>query len=384
MLRFVTALALALTLTAIALPPPAVAQEDGTILVAQSKPKTLWDLLFGGGEQNQTPAEEPPPAAVKTPSVTVIEPAKPEIEKSADATRLGVMGDSLAIDLTRALERAHAEDPNMVVIGFPVDSSGFVRDDYFDWNQRLNELLIQDAFDIAVVEIGINDRQPIGEDKPLTDPWKAEYSARLNRFLGQMRAAGKPVIWVGLPPMRQSSYSAAMTQISSLQRLAAFAGGAEFVDIYERFVDEDGNYSNYGPDLNGQVVQVRKSDGIHFTRAGADKVAFYIEQSLKRFYRGGTVSLEVSDVLAGTDAEHMLRPPFQGLGQIRLLEVAGAVVPLTGVAPKAAELVTAEAPQEGLGFDVEELLLAPAGRADAFGAGVERDADQTEENRSGR
>ncbi len=384
MFRLAIALALALTMTVIALPPSAMAQEDGTILVAQSKPKTLWDLLFGGGDQNQKAPQKPPPAPVKSPSVTVMEPAKPEIEKAPDATRLGVLGDSLAIDLTNALERAHADDPNMVVVGYPVNASGFVRDDYFDWNQRLNELLIQDAFDIAVVQIGINDRQPIGKDKPLTDPWKAEYSARLNRFLGQLRAAGKPVIWVGLPPMRQTSYSAAMTQISSLQRLAAFAGGAEFVDIYERFVDENGNYTNYGPDLSGQSVQVRKSDGIHFTRAGADKVAFYIEQSLKRFYRGGTVSLEVSDALVGTDAEHMLRPPFQGLGQIRLLEVAGAVVPLTGVEPKASELVTAEAPKDGLGFDPNELLQAPAGRADAFGVGVKADAGKGEENQSGR
>ena len=103
-----------------------------------------------------------------------------------------------------------------------------------------------------------------------------------------------------------------MTQISSLQRLAAFSNGAEFVDIYERFVDENGDYASYGPDLNGQEVQVRKSDGIHFTRAGSDKVAFYVEQALKRFYRGGTMSLEVVDLLAGTDAEHMLRPPLPG------------------------------------------------------------------------
>ncbi len=375
MLRVIVALVVALTVSAVSL-PPALAQQNGTIVVAQqTKKPTLWDLLFGSNKkQEEPPKQEPPPKAA--PAATVIEPPKPEIEKSPNATRLGVLGDSLAIDLTNALGRAHAEDPNMVVIGYPADSSGFVRDDYFDWNARLSDLLDKDAFDIAVIAIGINDRQPIGEDKPLSDPWKAEYSARLSRFLSQLRIAGKPVIWVGLPPMRQTSYSAAMTQISSLQRLAAFAGGAEFVDIYERFVDENGAYSSYGPDLNGQNVQVRKSDGIHFTRAGADKVAFYVDQALKRFYRGGTMSLEVADALAGTDAEHMMRPPLQGLGQIRLLEVAGAVLPLTGNAPKAAALVEANGPQEGLGFNADEMLLAPAGRADAFGVGMTSSAPQ--------
>ena len=42
---------------------------------------------------------------------------------------------------------------------------------------------------IAVVIIGINDRQALGADAPLTDPWRTAYSARLNRFLATLRAA---------------------------------------------------------------------------------------------------------------------------------------------------------------------------------------------------
>jgi uncharacterized protein len=356
--------------------PPVMAQEGAPIAVAQeTKKPTLWDFLFGTGDKQDQDAAPVPAPAMASPSITALEPPKPKIEKSATATRLAVLGDSLADNLAGALERAHAEDPNIVIVGHSAGSSGFVRDDYFDWNARLSELIDKNDFDIAVVIIGINDRQPIGEDVPLSDPWKAEYSTRLERFLGQMRVAGKAVIWVGLPPMAKSSYSLAMTQISSLQRLAAFSAGAEFVDIYERFVDEEGNYSSYGPDLNGQDVQVRRSDGIHFTAAGADKLAYYVNQSLKRFYRGGAVSFEVADVLAGTDAEHMVRPPFQGLGQMRLLEVAGAVIPLTGVPPKSEGLIEARRPETGLGFDSDDMLLAPVGRADAFGAGIEAGAE---------
>ncbi len=376
MLRLFATALLALCLS-VSFLPSVMAQQNETITVAQeTKKPTLWDFLFGGGEKKaEQKKDNAPTPALSSPSITVLEPPKPKIEKSETATRLAVLGDSLASELANAMDRAHAEDPNIVIISHSSGSSGFVRDDYFDWNQRLSELIAENDFDIAVVIIGINDRQAIGDDSPLSDPWKAEYSARIERFLGQMRVAGKAVIWVGLPPMAKSSYSAAMTQISSLQRLAAFSAGAEFVDIYERFVDEDGNYSSYGPDLNGQDVQVRNSDGIHFTKAGADKLAYYVSQSLKRFYRGGAVSLQIADVLAGTDAEHMIRPPFQGLGQMRLLEVAGAVVPLTDVPPKSAELVEATAPIAGLGFDADKLLLAPVGRADAFGAGIEPEAE---------
>lgn len=357
---------LALALLASMVVPVFAQSGGGVIVTAQAqKPRTIFDLLFG-------PSEKKPPAKTPTssPSVTILAPLAPVVEKAAGAVRVAVFGDSMAIDLSRALERAHADDPNIVVTSYGVSASGFVRDDYFDWNQKLSELIAQNAFDIGVVMIGTNDRQPIGQDNSLTDAWKTAYSERLNRFLSQLRTAGKPVIWVGLPPMQAPTYSAAMARISSLHRAAAFSGGAEFVDIYDRFADENGAYSDYGPDLSGQNALMRKSDGIHLSTAGSDKLAFYVDQALKRFYSGGAVSEEVSDPLDGTDAQKMPRPPYQGLGQIRLLEVAGAVVGLNGTEDKAQDLVGAGVVPAGAGFDINALLKAPKGRADAFGDGV--------------
>ena len=185
---------------------------------------------------NEKKAETKAPA-VSSPSVTVIEPAKPKVEKSETATRLAVLGDSLAFDLANA--RSNAPIPKIPIWSFPAMAStrrASCATTITTGTSGLRTLISENAFDIAVVIIGINDRQPIGKNKPLADEWKSEYTARLERFLGQLRVANKPVIWVGLPPMAKSSYSEAMTQISSLQRLAAFSGGAEFVDIYERFV----------------------------------------------------------------------------------------------------------------------------------------------------
>src|SRR5690606_31129186 len=145
----------------------------------------------------------------------------------------------------------------------------------------------------------------------------------------------------------------------------------EFLDIYERFLSEEGKYSSSGPDLNGNRVRMRKDDGIHFSAAGADKVAFYLSQTLKLYYRGGGgVGIEVADPLLGTDAQLMLRPPYQGLGQMTLLEVAGAVIPLTHARRRAMDLVTAEtANVTPAAFDVKLMIDAPIGRVDAFGVG---------------
>ena len=155
--------------------------------------------------------------------------------------------------------------------------------------------------------IGINDRQSLKADgktvKPLTDEWVAAYQPRVRSFVDAIHNAGKPLIWIGLPAMSKTDFSTAMGQISAIQRLSVFAGGAEFLDIYDRFVDDEGKYTSYGPDLNGARVKMRKDDGIHFSAAGADKLAFYLSQSIKLYYRGGgAVGIEVADALAGTDA----------------------------------------------------------------------------------
>jgi hypothetical protein len=355
-------------LAAVAWVSTATAQEQPV-----KKRKTLMDLLFGGGDEQK---EVDAPAVVAKPKKAALpEPVKPAIEKSATATRLAVFGDSLAVDLAKALDRFYAEDPNIIVINQGVGSSGFVRPDFFDWDKTAAEQVAANSFDIAIMIIGINDRQTIKlEDKSLkalTPEWTDVYKGRAASFVSAIRNANKPIIWVGLPPMSKADYSNAMGQISGIQRLAVFSSGGEFVDIYERFIGEEGKYSSFGPDLNGNRVRMRKDDGIHFSAAGADKLAFYLSQSLKNYYRGGgAVGIEVADALAGTDAALMVRPPYQGLGQNRLLEVAGAVIPLSRTPKRATDLVTAESVAAAAdAFDLIQMVEAPAGRADAFGVG---------------
>jgi hypothetical protein len=369
---------------------PAYAQSDDTLVVAQeAKRRTLFDLLFGD-EQEPAPVqqEQAPRRTQQQAAPAALPPPKPQVEKAPNATRLAVFGDSLAIDLSKALERFYAEDPNLVVINQGVSNSGFVRVDYFDWDGAIEEQIAADSFDLAVVMIGINDRQQIdinGESyNSLTPQWTTTYQARLTDFLGKLRAARKPVIWVGLPPMSKTEYSAAISQISNIQRLASFSGGAEFLDIYERFLGEDGKYSSHGPDVNGQNARMRKDDGIHFSSAGSDKLAFYLSQAIQSFYRGGGVTMAVADPLLGTEGAAMLRPPYQGLGQIRLLEVAGAVIPISRVPQRATDLVTAvNVPAAGAPFTLEQLVSAPIGRVDAFGVGFDPEAEPVE-NESGR
>lgn len=345
------------------------------------KRKTLMDLLFGGDDEQQQEApevvEQP---VVRTPKAD-LPPAKPKLAKTDTAVRLAVFGDSLATDLAKALDRFYAEDPNIAIIAQGVGDTGFVRKDVLDWGAKIDEAIAANSFDIAVFIIGINDRQKMRLNDvsygSLTPEWTVEYQSRVAAVVSALRAANKPTIWIGLPPMSKTEYNKTMSGISEIQRLAAFSGGAEFLDIYERFVDEEGKYTSYGPDLNGKNVRMRKDDGIHFSSAGADKLAFYLAQTLKLYYRGaGSVGLEVADPLLGTDAQLMLRPPYQGLGQMQLLEVAGAVISLTHAQKRALDLVVADpGALTPVNFDVNMMLEAPVGRVDAFGVGKRPEAE---------
>ncbi|WP_417584336.1 DUF459 domain-containing protein [Pelagibacterium sp.] len=365
----------------------ALALPIGSAFAQERSTRTLFEVLFGSGDDNQQaqpPAQptapvtsQPRPQAQPAPR-TQPQPApaaaEPEVEKSQNARRVAVFGDSLAVDLARALERLYAENPEVVVDEQAVGSSGFVRNDFYDWNAAIEDEVIADSFDVAVVAIGINDRQALNGADALSDPWRTAYRARLDAFLADLGAAGKQVIWLELPPMQQPSYGAAMAQISSIHKAAVGAASGVWVETYDRYLGEDGTYSADGPDLNGNIVEMRKGDGIHFSAAGADKLAFYIDRALGGT-TGGRVSMsgstsEVADLLAGTDAAQMIRPPYQGLEQMRLLEMASFVQDLSGAAERASDLIFAGAATAGTrSFDIEDMLEAPVGRVDAFGLG---------------
>ena len=45
---------------------------------------------------------------------------------------------------------------------------------------------------------------------------------------------------------------------------------------------KSGRYTVEGPDFEGQIRRLRSADGVHFTKAGAIKLAHYVERELRR------------------------------------------------------------------------------------------------------
>ena len=153
-----------------------------------------------------------------------------------------------------------------------------------------------------------------------SDEWEKVYSRRIDDTIAALKSKGVPVIWVGLPPIRGARSSSDAAYLNELYRARAERAGIKYVDVWDGFVDEAGKYSNYGPDYDGQVRRLRLSDGVFFTKAGAIKLARYVEQELSR-YMSNRVPVALPSgpfEAAPSDSKPTERP------------LMGPVIPLTG------------------------------------------------------
>ena len=90
-----------------------------------------------------------------------------------------------------------------------------------------------------------------------SEEWGELYSKRVDETIAVLKARGVPVFWVGLPSIRGTRSTSEMVYLNDLYRGRAEKAGITYVDIWDGFVDEAGNYNNYGPDFEGQTRRLR-------------------------------------------------------------------------------------------------------------------------------
>ncbi|MGA7385343.1 MAG: SGNH family hydrolase [Methylocella sp.] len=265
-------------------------------------------------------------------------PAKPAVPP---AYFVAVLGDSLGQMLAQGLSEAFENRPEVAILRKAKENSGLVRDDFFDWTQATRDLLASgEKIDFAVMLIGSNDRQPLrdanGSYEPRSPEWQAAYTQRIETIAAMFRDKKIPLVWVGLPILRSERLSGDALAFNEFYRAYAEKAGATYIDIWEAFADEAGQYSAFGPDINGQTVRLRAGDGVHFTKAGARKLAHFVEPEIRRNLdevlpntapapnpanvanpEGTEMPANVS-ALPGTEAPPAPKP------------VAGPILPLTG------------------------------------------------------
>lgn len=373
------AVAVALTAISSTMPTPAAAQEG--ILRRWS----LRDLFTPFRQPRVDPyIYEQPRApqrvirkAPRRPKSTVdavsrpAEPAVPVIEKLPDAKVVLVIGDFMGAGIAEGLSAVFAENAKVRVVDKTNGSSGFVRDDYYNWPEKAKALIEQEKPAAIIVMMGSNDRQQmkVGDSRepPMNAVWTKEYKARTEALAKTISATKVPFLWVGMPAFKSPKASTDMLVFNDIYRAATEAAGSEFVDVWGGFVDEGGAFVTSGPDINGQPVRLRADDGINVTRAGKRKLAFYAEKPLNKL---------LGITPQGTEAVLPASLPQATPGELNVPVNIDRTVPISLSDPEldgGSELLGAQTAAKGDPHSPGEKLVvqgiapaAPAGRADDF------------------
>lgn len=327
-----------------------------------------------------------------------------------------LLGDSMADWLGYGLEDALSDTPEIGVVRRHRAGSGLIRYDARnedqDWVQVAREAIAATKPKFIVMMLGLNDRQPIrarpithgaapssgvanppplatvpGAGQPTimtpepqpntrgalqtyefrTEQWAEHYSRRIDAVIAVLEGSGVPVFWVGLPSIRGPKSTSDMLYLNDLFRTRAERAGITYIDVWDGFVDENGRYVVHGPDFEGQTRRLRVSDGVHFTKAGARKLAHYVERELRRVMtRGvGAIALPASEPTPQT--------PTAQPGMPMTRPLVGPVLPLTATTTGGQGLLgsydTSIAVRQPLATRTlvnGEPLTPPAGRSDDF------------------
>jgi hypothetical protein len=159
-----------------------------------------------------------------------------------------------------------------------------------------------------------------------TDKWAELYSKKIDDTIAALKNRGVPVLWVGLPSVRGQRSTSDMVYLNELYRTRAEKNGITFVDVWDGFVDEGGRFALQGPDFEGQTRRLRTADGVHFTKAGARKLAHYVEREIMRLAARGPVAVALPA------SEPQPQTPAAKTGGSTARPLAGPVMPLTAAA----------------------------------------------------
>jgi len=324
-----------------------------------------------------------------------------------------VLGDAMADWLGYGLEDALSETPDLGVVRKHRTVSGLIRyqpkGEPSDWAGAAKEILAHEKPEIIVMMLGLHDRMPIRESnadkkadrndgKPAADAkpgdaddadpdlqiaapeknaraaqgvhqfrddrWGELYSKKIDETIAVLKSKGVPVLWVGLPSIRGTKSTSDALYLNSLYRDAAGRAGITYVDLWDGFVDESGRYLAQGPDFEGQIRRLRSSDGVYFTKAGARKLAHYVEREISRILAGRSTLIEIPAESGTPDAEAKPGGPAPR-------PIAGPIIPLVASSVGTNELLGAANvkpvsvdPLVARTLTKGDALTPPPGRAD--------------------
>ena len=362
-----------------------------------SYPNNSFDP-FGGNRRSTSPFDPYSPSHRRPQVFEATKPPAPRKVETPSTETVVVIGDSLADWLGYGLEQVFAETPEIGIIRKIKPDFGLARDDARqdapEWLQTVKDLLATEKPSAIVVMLGVNDRIPLRDRDPAakagaatpdsdhpaaiegqrrppsansefhTDKWAELYSQRIDDMIAALKTKGVPIVWVGLPAIRGTKSTSDMSYLDELYRARAEKAGITYVDVWDGFVDEQGRYTQQGPDFEGQIRRLRTYDGVNFTKFGAEKLGHYVEKDLRPLLSSHVLPVALPSPEEQAPAKGATVAPAS----------VGPVVPLNAIGDKGGDLLGAASPQAERAADPlatrvlnrGDAIAAPSGRADDF------------------
>ncbi len=192
--------------------------------------------------------------------------------------RVWVGGDSLGGELGWGLGPMLDKIDGFKPVLFYKESSGICRPDFYDWRDKVESVMRNDKPDAVVLMIGANDIQSVWQDGKWiahSDPdWMRIYQKRVKDMTkAAIKGGARRVYWVGMPIMQKSQSNSYMKSVNkAAQQAVAGIPGAKFIDSWELFADDDGEF----------VPSLRLADGFHFSVEGQKLISKAVLKAIKK------------------------------------------------------------------------------------------------------
>lgn len=193
--------------------------------------------------------------------------------------RVMLIGDSMMRVPAHATELQLRRRGGVESTAYTSLGSGLARLDVFDWLAKAEELVEAFQPDVTLAWFGANDHQPLQRDGVVLQPgapeWAEEYARRIGQLMDIVTAAeGSALLWLELPDMRDPAVQEQVTVINAIIRAEAEKREAvTFFSTRSLLSRRPGTFTMHVPGPTGMPVQVRDPDGVHLSRAGADRIA---------------------------------------------------------------------------------------------------------------
>lgn len=206
-----------------------------------------------------------------------------------EKARLAFIGDSTADGLWGGFSYLTGRDKCLkeaLDLGrFARNSTGLARIDFYDWPGNVGRINASYKPHQFIVSIGLNDRQSVVEpgEKRITQwgspGWAAAYKTQAVALAQNASQTGTGLLWIGLAAMRDRGPDKAAREKNILFAEAVASVGksnVKYVPPWRLKPDGEDVFASFGPDANGRMVQLRHSDGEHFSTPGDVLVATYL------------------------------------------------------------------------------------------------------------